>query len=50
MLNGIVVYRDGNHMTATFAARWQSALANEISSIQKLTPQLALAALSLDVN
>ena len=38
MLNGMVVYRDGNHITATFAASLAPTLANELSFIQKTRP------------
>jgi peptidoglycan/LPS O-acetylase OafA/YrhL len=52
MLNGIVVYRDGNHMTSMFAASLTPALASELSFIQKthpVAPQTAVAESGADV-
>jgi peptidoglycan/LPS O-acetylase OafA/YrhL len=36
MLNGLVVYRDGNHITSTFATSLAPVLARELSSIQQV--------------
>jgi peptidoglycan/LPS O-acetylase OafA/YrhL len=38
MLNGMVVYRDGNHITSTFAASLAPILADELSLMQKTQP------------
>jgi peptidoglycan/LPS O-acetylase OafA/YrhL len=50
MLNGMVVYRDGNHMTSTFAASLAPVLSSAIISLQKthvVAPQMDLAASSV---
>jgi peptidoglycan/LPS O-acetylase OafA/YrhL len=47
MLNGMVVYRDGNHITSAFAASLAPVLADELNFIQKslvIDPQTTVAA------
>jgi peptidoglycan/LPS O-acetylase OafA/YrhL len=50
MSDGMVVYRDGNHLTATFSASLAPSLASELSSIHKTYPFAAQTAVADQVS